>query len=242
MALEFAFSSNDNIKQVWVWFPNWSFKAEVFAELASQLPGQHYWYRWHNTDSFNEAVNEVCESLPNNAILIGWSLGGALAEGVAHQHTTPSALITFATPPKFCKASQWPYGMPQIRYEGFVSSYNLDPNKALTRFLSLNVQGISKPKALIRLLAHHQLSSSPELGKQLLWFNQYDFTSIKVTNCHCLQLFADHDALVVAPNTHNQGRYELINNTCHALFLINPVLIINKLKNIYTQLKPIPLL
>ncbi len=64
MALEFAFSSECNDPQIWVWFPGWGFKAEIFTELAHNLPGQHYWYRWFDIEYFNKAVEEVCKILP----------------------------------------------------------------------------------------------------------------------------------------------------------------------------------
>lgn len=236
MALEFAFPSHCNNRQVWVWLPNWSFRAEIFAELAHHLPGQHYWYRWHDTTSFDLAVDELCNSIPDNAILVGWSLGGALAEAVAHRLADTAGLVTFASPPKFCRAKQWPYGMPQVRYDGFISAFSQDPNKALFRFLSLNVQGIDNPKVIIRLLAHHQLKPSAALQNQLLWFDQYDFTSSTMVKCPYLHLFADHDALVPAPRSPNLGRHETINDSCHALFLLKPDLIRQKLQTFYSHL------
>ncbi len=237
MALEFAFSSECNSPQAWVWFPGWGFQAEVFTELAHNLPGQHYWYRWHDVETFDQAVDEICHQLPAEAILVGWSLGGALAEAVAHRQPAPAALITLATPPKFCRAPQWPYGMPRIRFDGFVASFMENPRKAQGRFVALNVQGVEKPKGIMRFLAHHQLSVSPALSRQLLWLDQYDFTAMKKAHCLCLHLFAEHDALVAPPHSHGQGRYELIAGACHALFIQHPEIIIDQLLTIYAQLE-----
>lgn len=241
MALEFAFSSESedtpiNAKQSWVWFPGWGFKAEVFGELAHKLPGQHYWYRWSDCETFDQAVKEVCEHLPENAILVGWSLGGAIAEAVAHCQPAPAALITLATPPKFCRAKQWPYGMPQARFDGFISAFKENAKKTQSRFLALNVQGTEKPKALIRFLAHQQLEPNPALLRQLLWLDQYDFTAVDKASCLCLHLFAEHDALVAPPHSHGQGHFELILGACHALFIQHPEVIQEQFLNIYAQL------
>ena len=241
MALEFAYSSECEASQtqdsqVWVWFPGWGFKAEVFNELAHRLPGQHYWYRWSDCETFDQAVTEVCEHLPNNAILVGWSLGGALAEAVAHQHPAPAALITLATPPKFCRAKQWPYGMPQDRFDGFVSALDKNAVKTQPRFLALNVQGTEKPKAIIRYLAHQQLDPSAALARQLLWLDQYDFTAMDKAACLCLHLFAEHDALVAPPHSHGQGHFELISGACHALFIQQPEVIQEHILDVYAQL------
>jgi pimeloyl-ACP methyl ester carboxylesterase len=236
MALEFAFSSECSSPQIWVWFPGWGFKAEVFTELAHNLPGQHYWYRWSDHELFDQAVEEICHSLPHNAILVGWSLGGALAEAAAHCQPTPAALITLATAPKFCRAKQWPYGMPQPRFNGFVSSFDERPDKIQIRFLALCAQGTETPKGIIRFLAHQQLEPSEAMGKQLRWLDQYDFTDMPKAACLCLHLFAEHDALVAPPHSHGQGHSELISGTCHALFIQSPDIIQQHLLDIYSQL------
>lgn len=236
MALEFAFSSECNNPQVWVWFPGWGFKAEVFTELAHNLPGQHYFYRWIDDDNFDNAVKEICQNLPQNAILVGWSLGGALAEAVAHCQPAPAALVTLATAPKFCRATQWPYGMPPVRFKGFVSSFNLSPEKTLVRFLGLCAQGTETPKGIIRFLAHQQLEPSKAVGKQLCWLDQYDFTDMPKASCLCLHLYAEHDALVAPPHSHGQGHSELISGACHALFIQSPDVIQEYLLTIYSQL------
>ena len=236
MAFEFAFASACNTQQNWVWFPGWGFKAEVFTELAHSLPGQHYWYRWSDVKHFDQAVDDICKTLPDNAILVGWSLGGALAEAAAHRQPAPKALITLATPPKFCRAPQWPYGMPQVRFDGFVNSLKENTHKTQVRFLALNAQGTEKPKGIIRFLAHQQLEASEALTHQLLWLDQYDFTAMNKANCHCLHLFAEHDALVAPPHSHGQGRFELIAGACHALFIQQPEVISDLLLNHYHQL------
>jgi pimeloyl-[acyl-carrier protein] methyl ester esterase len=236
MALEFAFASECNNPQVWVWFPGWGFNAEVFTELAHNLPGQHYWYRWFDHEYFDKAVEDVCQALPHDAILVGWSLGGALAEAVAHCQPAPAALITLATAPKFCRARQWPYGMPPARFNGFVSSFDDSPVKTQVRFLALCAQGTETPKGIIRFLAHQQLEPTPAMGKQLRWLDQYDFTDMPKAACLCLHLFAEHDALVAPPHSHGQGHSELIMGACHALFIQSPDVIQQYLLAIYSQL------
>jgi malonyl-ACP O-methyltransferase BioC len=236
MALEFAFASKCNDPQVWVWFPGWGFKAEVFTELAQYLPGQHYWYRWFDHENFTHAVAEVCQTLPHHAILVGWSLGGALAEAVAHCQPAPAALITLATPPKFCRGPQWPYGMSQARFNGFVSSFADSQKKTQVRFLGLCAQGTAAPKDIIRFLAHQQLEPSVAMGKQLQWLDQYDFTAMPKATCLCLHLFAEHDALVSPPHSHGQGHSELITGVCHALFIQSPEVVQQYLLAAYTQL------
>lgn len=236
MTIEFAFSSECNDPQVWVWFPGWGFKAEVFTDLARSLPGQHFWYRWSDHEHFDFAVKEVCKHLPRNAILIGWSLGGAIAKAAAQHLPSCAALITLATPPKFCQAKQWPYGMPPVRFERFVSSFKEDAKKTLLRFLAINVQGAEKPKAIIRALAQHQLEADESLFHPLLWLDQYDFTAMDDPHCLCLHLFSEHDALIAPASVYKQSRHELIPSNCHAFFIQQPDAIKEHCLNIYAQL------
>jgi pimeloyl-ACP methyl ester carboxylesterase len=238
MALEFAFASKCNSSQVWVWFPGWGFKAEIFTKLASDLPGQHYWYRWLDNEYFDKAVEEVCKTLPQDAILVGWSLGGALAEAIAHCQPAPAALVTLATAPKFCQAQQSPYGMAQAQFNDFLSSFDDNPKKTQMRFSALCAQGSEKLKDIIRVLAHQQLEHSAAMAKQLRWLDQYDFTAMPKADCVCLHLFAEHDALVGPFYSHKRGHSELISGACHALFIQSPKVIQHYLLAIYLKLNP----
>jgi pimeloyl-ACP methyl ester carboxylesterase len=240
MTIEFAFSSDCDSPQSWIWFPGWGFKAEVFTDLARSLPGQHYWYRWSDHQNFDSAVNEICELLPKDAILVGWSLGGAIAHAAAQRLTSCTALITLATPSKFCPTKHEPLGMTQIHYKNFVSDFKVDHRKALFRFLALNAQGAEKPKSIIRFLSQYQLKSSDALFHQLLWLDQYDLTDANMEankpEYPCLHIFAQHDALVIPPKEYKQGRDELIPSTCHAFFIQQPQTIKEYCLNIYAKL------
>ena len=233
MTIEYAFQQGTS-EQNWLWLPGWGFEAELFASLAQQIPGHHHWYRWDNVSHFEDAVERLHAQLPNQCTIVGWSLGGAIAEAVAHMTAQVSCLLTLATPPRFCRAETWPYGMPQERFEDFISSYKISPAKTLRRFLALTAQGTNTPKNVIRLLSHHQRPPSDELATQLLWLDQYDFTALPKAKCQCLHLFAEHDALVAPPHSHGQGRYELIPGTCHALFLQQPDIIVQHLQSFIT--------
>lgn len=248
MTIEFAFSSKCNNKfndpQVWVWFPGWGFKAEIFTQLAQSLPGQHYWYRWSDHHHFDSAVHEICQHIPKNAILIGWSLGGAIAQAAAHQLPSCSALITLATPPKFCQASHWPGGMTLALYDNFVAGFKSNPKQILFKFLALNAQGSEKPKAIMHLLANYQLKLSDSLFYQLLWLNQYDWSVINKnaeirtnkSRLLSLHLFAERDALVTFPKHDTHDCYEQVPSTCHALFIQQPDTIKEYCLNVYDQL------
>lgn len=228
--IELAFSSQDHCDQNWVWFPGWGFKAEVFTQLAIQLPGRHYWYRWDDECHFAQAVDCASAQLPTKAILIGWSLGGALATAIAHKHVPISALITLSTPAKFCHSQNYPLGMPRDVFTGFLTSYANNPRKTLLQFLLLITQGCKHPKNLIRALGNDQLAPSASLQQQLLWLDQYDFSESLLNHTKFLHMFADNDALVSSPTD------TCVKNACHAFFMQHPTVTLNKIRCFYEQL------
>jgi carboxylesterase BioH (pimeloyl-CoA synthesis) len=77
----------------------WGFNSELFNDLIDQyknqyritkidLPGHG---RSDNVDGgLNEWCNEIIKILPNNPILLGWSLGGLLAIKIATQIKYPN--------------------------------------------------------------------------------------------------------------------------------------------------------
>jgi pimeloyl-[acyl-carrier protein] methyl ester esterase len=68
------------------------------------LPGHG---RSANVDGgLNEWCNEIIKILPNNPILLGWSLGGLLAINIANKIKI-SQLILLASTPKFIKDNDW---------------------------------------------------------------------------------------------------------------------------------------
>lgn len=213
----------------WVWFPGWSFSGNVFDSLSETLPGEHYYYEWPATpeiNTFSEAADEATRSCPDDAVLIGWSLGGALARAVERKHQI-KALMTIASPPSFCRTESWPSGMPADDFSDFTESFSSNPEQTLKRFRALCANGAGSAASVIRTLAQSQLSAelSDALTRQLSWLGQYDFTDSLLTDCTHLHLFAEHDTLAPPPHIVGTGHNHLIPGTCHALFIQQPEIV-----------------
>jgi pimeloyl-[acyl-carrier protein] methyl ester esterase len=136
----------------------WGFNSELFNSLIDDyknqyritlidLPGHG---RSANVDGgLNEWCDEIIKILPDNPILLGWSLGGLLAINIAKKIKI-SQLILLASTPKFIKDSDWNYGIDADNFEQFSNTLQLNLSKGLKRFISLQTDNKAQLKSLNR--------------------------------------------------------------------------------------------
>lgn len=89
-------------------------------------------------DGFDEAVDRLCEVLPDGAIVCGWSLGALLAMAIAHRtprHTRALALVS-ATP-CFVARPGWEHGMAAATFDAFAAGLARSPAETLATFTAL---------------------------------------------------------------------------------------------------------
>ena len=129
----------------------WGLNAEVWhcvqEELASQftlhlvdLPG---FGRSHGFGAMalEEMAQQVLERAPQNAIWLGWSLGGLVASQIALTHPERvQALVTVASSPCFSAREDWPGIKPEV-LTGFQQQLSDDFKRTVERFLALQTMG-----------------------------------------------------------------------------------------------------
>jgi pimeloyl-[acyl-carrier protein] methyl ester esterase len=93
------------------------------------------------SDDLDDWVNNIKDKIPENAIILGWSLGGLLAIKLT-QIVQVKKIILVASSPKFVNDSIWQYGIPTNNFKMFSDNLNANIAKGLTRFVSL--QGLEK--------------------------------------------------------------------------------------------------
>ncbi|ALE52059.1 alpha/beta hydrolase [Candidatus Thioglobus autotrophicus] len=136
----------------------WGFNSELFNELVARYKSQ---YRitvidlpGHGRSSevvggLDEWCNEIIKILPNNPILLGWSLGGLLAINIATKIRI-SQLILLASSPNFVQNEHWQFGIDADNFRQFSDTLQLNPSKGLKRFVSLQTQDKTQIKNLSR--------------------------------------------------------------------------------------------
>ena len=153
-------------------------------------------------DSLWAWADACLEAAPEQAVWLGWSLGGLVALAAALRAPKRVAgLILLTTTPRFVRAADWMPAMPEATLDQFHADLAGDPAGTLSRFLALQVRGSESARETLRTL-RHELDSRPapqpaalSLGLDLL--RDEDLRGrLPDIRCPALWLFGSHDALV----------------------------------------------
>lgn len=149
--------------------------AEVAKELAQHfkvhvvdLPGHGYSEK-DNAGSpvfiLDSVVNELAARLTDSVGLLGWSLGGMVAQRwAAHKPEQVQKLVLVASTPCFANRADWTCGMPSETLEMFSAELERDYAATLRRFLALQVRGSEGERELLAVLRERLFSrGEPDL-------------------------------------------------------------------------------
>ncbi|CAD0262411.1 MULTISPECIES: alpha/beta fold hydrolase [Pseudomonas] len=140
--------------------PGWGLGVSPLEPLAAALHGLNEHLRVQveplpalASSDLDEWLDELDASLPDNAWLGGWSLGGMLAsELAARRGERCCGLLTLASNPCFVARDSWPNAMPGATFEAFLAGCHADVPVTLKRFGLLCAKGAADPRGLARLL------------------------------------------------------------------------------------------
>jgi pimeloyl-[acyl-carrier protein] methyl ester esterase len=159
--------------------------AEVLPALCARarvhaidLPG-HGYSASVEAASFDAAVDAVAQAMPPGSILCGWSLGGLIAQAIAHRHPgRVSRLALVASTPCFAQRPGWPHGMAAATLEQFAGALANDRDAMLKRFVALNAMhaphGREAVRAFTRRLLDRGTPSDAGLAATLEWLRTVD--------------------------------------------------------------------
>lgn len=167
-----------------------------------ELPG-------HGEEPFSPAQDDLWDwadaclaHAPEQAIWLGWSLGGLLAQAAAlRAPKRVLGLILLASTPRFVRADDWTPAMPEATIEQFHAALLADPSDTLARFLALQVQGTESARETLRQLREglaRRPAADPEalsIGLDLL--REEDLRGrLPDIRCPTLWLHGERDTLV----------------------------------------------
>ena len=188
--------------------PGWGLGISPLEPLAAALQGldEHLQVQIEplpamDSSDLQEWLDELDATLPDNAWLGGWSLGGMLAsELAARRGERCCGLLTLASNPCFVAHEGWPSAMPAETFDAFLAGCQADPRLTLKRFSLLCAQGAQDARGLSRLMlggAPHTAPSALMAGLELL--AQLDTReALQAFRGPQFHLFAGQDALVPA--------------------------------------------
>jgi pimeloyl-[acyl-carrier protein] methyl ester esterase len=182
----------------------WGFNSELFNELIDQYKNQYRITKIDlpghgRSDNVNGGINEWCDAiikiLPENPMLLGWSLGGLLAIKIATKITI-SQLILVASTPNFVKTNDWPYGIDENNFRQFSDALELNLSKGLKRFVSLQTQDKTQLKTLNQSIDKFPASTQAlNQGLDILLATDL-INEFKQLNIPTKVILGDHDTLV----------------------------------------------
>ncbi len=146
----------------------WSDWAEKLAEhinvVMIDLPGFGKSPAFDNmpTEQINQAWQQaIVEQLPEKTHLLGWSLGGLLAQQLALNYPDRiQSLICMASTPRFIQNDGWQWAVNPPILADFIKMLGIEYGTVLKRFWKLQLQGSSNARELMKRLNHHMKNRS----------------------------------------------------------------------------------
>lgn len=135
-----------------VWQRNVKRLSANFRLYLVDLPGMGlskpvYPYHLH---ALADAVAEVIPGVSN---IVGWSLGGLVAQQIAlNQPERVEKLILVGTNPCFIRKADWTHGIEAKLFEQFNERFSVDFNATLLNFLTLQCMHAKETRATVRQL------------------------------------------------------------------------------------------
>jgi pimeloyl-[acyl-carrier protein] methyl ester esterase len=185
--------------------------------------------------------------IPPNAVLLGWSLGGLLAQQIAIQgNNTLAGLITVASTPCFVNKADW-CGIKPAVLRLFEQQLENDYEQTLSRFLAIQALGSPLAKAEIRqlktIIKHYPAPAITALTGGLKLLSTVDLrTQINLITVPTLRMYGRLDSLVPAAGIeHIQQLQPNANSTifvdaAHAPFMSDPHAWLQQLNNFVASL------
>lgn len=105
------------------------------------------------------AVDGALAAVEGPLTVLGWSLGGVVAQAWAHASPRRvGRIILLASTPRFLADEAWPWAMAPEVLAGFAQDLRDNYRHTLQRFLHLQVQGTADGRQVLAQLRHHFLA------------------------------------------------------------------------------------
>ncbi|MDN0074968.1 pimeloyl-ACP methyl ester esterase BioH [Crenobacter sp. SG2303] len=172
----------------------WGLHGGVFARIAEQLADR---YTLHLVDlpghgasplptgpyTAEAIADSLAEQFPLPLQLVGWSLGGLIAQHWAHRSPgTVKSLTLVATSPLFVRDDGWDHAQPRAQIEAVGANLDTSFELTLERFLALQTLGAPAARDTLKALRELLFAHGSPQGLS-----------------PALQLLLDADARAIAP-------------------------------------------
>lgn len=174
-----------------IWQPYLTELGKEFQLWCVDLPGHGESHDIVWDESVQQGLELLANALPPRCLLVGWSLGGLLAQLYTKQYMQRvQGLMLVASTPKFVASNDWPHAMSLSTFQQFVKQYDTSPQETLKHFIGLQILHGRSLKKIMREL--EQASSVLALDKirwGLEWLLKIDLREAFVLNDLPIVLF-----------------------------------------------------
>lgn len=213
-----------------VWQPIVKQLAQNYMLYIVDLPGMGY-SRTIEPYELDILAEEVAEVIPGVSDILGWSLGGLVAQRIAMMHPDRiRRLVLVGSSPCFINQSDWQAGIPADYFTDFARSVDNDYKRAMIKFLTLQCMRAKDARNTIKQLRRgFDLKPAPTqttLKQALQVLLQTDLRE-EVANIRkpTLLIHGDRDTLAPVQAAHwmmqhlPKGYLRVISGAAHAPFL-----------------------
>lgn len=153
-----------NGKESITFLHGWGLNGSIFEPLAEQftdqwqvdlidLPGHGKSPLIEGDYTLKNIAQAVADALTEKTTLLGWSLGGMVAQQVAIDFPDKvKQLILIASTPQFIKSKEWPCATSEAVLDSFSTALENDYKSTLQTFLALQAKGSESAREDIRLM------------------------------------------------------------------------------------------
>ncbi|MBL4630225.1 MAG: pimeloyl-ACP methyl ester esterase BioH [Paraglaciecola sp.] len=217
-----------------VWQPLIDIIKDDFCVTTIDLPGYGLNQQTLPTPyNLHNIANTVAKHISPDSILIGWSLGGLVAQKIADLYPDKlRQLVLICSSPKFSKSTDW-YGIEPKVLRFFTQLLKQDPAKTLQRFLAIQAMGSKHARQEIQIIKQavqrYPIPSTFALSSGLDMLQNIDLREVfKTLSVPCHMFFGRLDTLVPDTVLPSIGQLnckvtiEVIVDASHAPFISNP--------------------
>ena len=183
--------------------------------------------------SIEHGVTLLAHALPQTCSIVGWSLGGLMAQLLIKQF--PQRIVNamlIASTPKFVAGGTWAHGMNKKDLLDFSRQYTRNPQQTMRKFCALQVVSCAHAKRTYAALIHALSDQARHIGKiqwGLQWLQNVDLRddAVLMSRPLCLLqgrndqvscIFAAEQMLGIWKHT----RLTCIENAGHVPFVSHP--------------------
>ncbi|WP_084657356.1 pimeloyl-ACP methyl ester esterase BioH [Hydrogenovibrio kuenenii] len=186
-------------------------------------------------DEINPAwLNALAKQLPEKTHLLGWSLGGLLAQQLALAHPNKiETLICLASTPRFTQNDHWKWAVSPPLLFDFMKALSIEAGRVLKQFWHLQLQGSEDSRNLMKRYTKQMTGrSQPKLQGLLqgltLLKDIDNRDKLSELQQPTLWLLGEHDPLIPKDliadlkRLHPAGQIEFIQGASHMPFFSHP--------------------